>query len=248
MIKEIKSRANQYIVDLAKLKDSKTSKLMKKYLIEGEHLYKMAKNSRYLVNVLCLEKRDDLDEKIDQILVTKEILEKLSSNKSVPEIISVCDYFDEKIDEENILIYLDNIQDPGNLGTILRSCLAFSFKNILLSSDCVNIYNQKVIQSSQGAMFGLNFKNSSYDELVKYKKRGYKIISTSLGEKSVNLQNLKLNKEEKVIFVFGNEGQGVRKEILDISDEKLFIEMDNIDSLNVGVATSIVLYQIKQKF
>ena len=161
--------------------------------------------------------------------------------------IAVCNYFNDEIKNSNKIIYLDAVQDPGNVGTILRTSLAFSYFNIILGKGSASKYNSKVISASQGAIFNINTEIGDVETLLNLKKQGYKIISTLLDKDATKLDDLKISKDEKVIFVFGNEGQGISDEIKNISDDKVFIEMKNIDSLNVGVAASILMYKFSEK-
>lgn len=243
MIQYITSRKNQLVQKTISLRNNKKSQEEKKFVIEGEHLFEMAIKANNICYVITTKHINNVDENIDQYIVTKDIIEKISTSKSAPDVIAVCNYINDSIKLSNNLIYLDNIQDPGNLGTILRSALAFSNFDILISNDSVNKYNDKAIQASQGAIFNLNIENSDIDKLKKLKTQGYKIVVSILSKDAIKLDDFKFDTNEKYVFVFGNEGQGIKKEIIDLADYKVFIEMSNIDSLNVGVAASIILYK-----
>lgn len=243
MIQYITSRKNQLVQKTISLRNNKKSQEEKKFVIEGEHLFEMAIKANNICYVITTKHINNVDENIDQYIVTKDIIEKISTSKSAPDVIAVCNYINDSIKLSNNLIYLDNIQDPGNLGTILRSALAFSNFDILISNDSVNKYNDKAIQASQGAIFNLNIESSDIDKLKKLKTQGYKIVVSILSKDAIKLDDFKFDTNEKYVFVFGNEGQGIKKEIIDLADYKVFIEMSNIDSLNVGVAASIILYK-----
>ncbi len=237
MIKYINSLQNKIIKDAYSLKNSKGIKENKKFLIEGDHLLSMAKGR--LIAIFTLNELEEYKD-FDQYIVNEEIMKKLSSGKSSARVIGICNVKEDIFNYENTLVYLDNIQDPGNLGTILRTCLGMNIKNILISEDSVSKYNQKTIQASQGALFYMNTKNSNKEELIKLKNEGYSIISTTLNKDSIYLNELK--KKDKIIFIFGNEGNGIKQELIDISNEKIIIPINNIDSYNVSIALSIVLY------
>lgn len=242
MIKKIDSLDNKIIKYTLKLKKNKYQKEEKKYIIETFHLLNMSLND--LEYVFTLEKLE-LPENITQYIVNQKILEKLSSNKSFSKVIGVVRINEKNIDYSKDIVYLDNIQDPGNVGTILRTSLAFSYFNVALSTDTASIYNYKTIQSAQGALFNLNIEHFDLDKLKELKKEGYKILVTTLSNDSIFINEFKRNNNEKLIIVLGNEGNGVRKEIIDISDYKIKIDISNIDSLNVGVASGIILYSLK---
>ena len=242
MIKKIDSLDNKIIKYTLKLKENKYQKEEKKYIIETFHLLNMSLND--LEYVFTLEKLE-LPENITQYIVNKKILEKLSSNKSFSKVIGVVRINEKNIDYSKDIVYLDNIQDPGNVGTILRTSLAFSYFNVALSTDTASIYNYKTIQSAQGSLFNLNIEHFDLDKLKELKKEGFKILVTTLSNDSIFINEFKINNNEKLIIVLGNEGNGVRKEIIDISDYKIKIDISNIDSLNVGVASGIILYSLK---
>lgn len=245
MIKYISSKKNKIVLETIELRKNKIQQEKKMFIIEGEHLFEMALKAKNLVYVLVNKIIENLDEDIVQYIVDDDILKKISVNKSTPNIIAVCNYLKEDVEMNGNIVYLDGIQDPGNLGTILRNCLAFSIFNIVLSKNCVNKYNEKAIQSSQGAIFRLNIATKNIDFLKEIKLKGYKIISTILDNEAIKLNDFSY--DGLMVFVFGNEGQGISKEIKEISDYKVFIEMNNIDSLNVGVAAGITLYKFAKK-
>ena len=243
MIKEIKSLDNKIVKYTLKLKENKYQKEEKKYIIETYHLLEMSlKDLEYVFSLSPLE----LPENIIQYIVTEDILKKLSSNKSFSKVIGVVKMNEKPLDYSCDILYLDNLQDPGNIGTILRTSLAFSYFNIGLSLNTCSIYNSKVIQSAQGALFNLNFERFEIERLKDLQKEGYKILVTTLSNDSIFINEFKRKVNEKLIIVVGNEGNGVRKEIIDIADYKIKIDISNIDSLNVGIATGITLFELKK--
>lgn len=243
MIKEIKSLDNKIVKYTLKLKENKYQKEEKKYIIETYHLLEMSlKDLEYVFSLSPLE----LPENIIQYIVTEDILKKLSSNKSFSKVIGVVKMNEKPLDYSYDILYLDNLQDPGNIGTILRTSLAFSYFNIGLSLNTCSIYNSKVIQSAQGALFNLNFERFEIERLKELQKEGYKILVTTLSNDSIFINEFKRKMNEKLIIVVGNEGNGVRKEIIDIADYKIKIDISNIDSLNVGIATGITLFELKK--
>ena len=129
------------------------------------------------------------------------------------------------------------------MGTIIRSCVAFNVKNIVLGDNSVDVYNDKVIRSSEGMIFKINVVKDSIENVInKLKKSGYKIYGTKV-DGGTNIKEF-INKGNDALIV-GNEGNGVRKEILDICDNYLYIPMsDECESLNVAIATSIILHEL----
>lgn len=241
MIKEISSLKNEIIKYAYKLKDASFSKKENKLLIESEHLIEMS--SEYLLEVFVL-KPIKLDNKITQYIVSKEIMEKLSSGKSPAKVIGIVKSMVKPINKDSqILVFLDNLQDPGNVGTILRSALAFGFKDIVLSDDSASIFNSKVIQASQGSIFKLNISIENKNIVKQLKEGGFTVVSTSLGENTININDF-IQLPPKMVLILGNEGNGISEDLLKISDSRIYIPIENIDSLNVGVAAGIVFYKI----
>src|SRR5574344_1015423 len=210
MSQYITSRKNKIVGDTIDLRKNSVSLEKKLFVIEGEHLLEMAVKSKNILYVLTKQHLNNIPDEIDQYIVTDDILSKISVSKSAPSVIAVCKYINESIKEDQNIIYLDNVQDPGNLGTILRSSLAFGVFNVLISTNSVNKYNEKAIQASQGSLFSLNIESCNLNKLIDLKKKGYKIIVTLLDPEAIKLSSFNFNKNEKYVIVFGNEGQGVR--------------------------------------
>lgn len=240
MIKIIDSRTNPYIKYVEKLKNTSFSKEERKFLVENPHLIEMAKG--HIDTILATEK---LDETIynNQVIINEIVYQKISQNKSTRNLLAVCNFIDEKPLENRNLIYLDNVQDPGNVGTIIRSALAFNFTDLALSKDSAYKYSFKTIQSSQGAIFKTNILDGDIELLKKLKKEGYILIATTLSDKSTSLNKFNFNEISKYVIILGNEGRGISKEILSLSDIHIKIDINGIDSLNVGVAAGVIMYQ-----
>ena len=240
MIKEIKSRQNELIKNVVKLSSPSYRKETGKFKVDGFHMFEMAKESGYLLEVFALKEIKGLDAKINQYIVSEEIMEKISSSKSPQGIVSICKLIKEKEITSNKVLYLDDVSDPGNLGTIFRTAVAFGFNDVILSNNCCSIYNEKALQSSQGAIFRLNIVNDI--KLSDLKKNGYQILATEI-KGSVSLDSIQ--KPDKFVLVLGNEAHGVSQEILDQSDKRIRIDIDNIESLNVAIAGAIAMYKLR---
>ena len=143
---------------------------------------------------------------------------------------------------EDIIIVLDGIQDPGNLGTILRTVDSANLKQIIVSSDTADCYNPKVVRSTMGAIFRVNVIETEdlIQTLKNIKKHKYDIVVTSL-ETENSIYDIKYNKK---VIVIGNESKGVSKEIQELADQKVKIPMlGKTESLNASVATAIIVYE-----
>lgn len=155
---------------------------------------------------------------------------------------------DLNVEENNFLLYLDEVQDPGNMGTIIRTADAFNIDGIILRDGCVDPYNPKVVRATMGSIFRipLYFVDDGVGEIEKLKQRGMRVYSSSL-EDSLDIGEVDFS--GKSIVVIGNESNGVSREIYDISDSLIKIPMPGgSESLNAGVAASIIMYEaMKQK-
>lgn len=238
MIQKIESRQNEKIKDLVKLSNLKFSNEKELFKIEGFHALEMAVNSGLVVSVFSTKELKELDEKIPQYVVSSEIMEKISSAKSPQGVVVVCKYKKPLLIKEDKVLCLDNVSDPGNLGTLLRTALAFGYKDVVLLKGCSQ-YNEKVLQSTQGAIFKLNIVN----DLDLYNLKDYEILTTEI-KGSVDLRSLKPAK--KHVLVLGNEAHGVSKEILSLASKRIRIDINDIESLNVAVAGAIAMYELSK--
>jgi TrmH family RNA methyltransferase len=199
-----------------------------------------------LLKELILHKDELYPLDIDITYVTNEILKKISQTTTPSKIMGLV----EKKKEESIIgervLILDNIQDPGNLGTIIRSAVAFNIDTIVSSDDTVDLYNPKVVRASQGMIFHINIvRRDIIDTIDKLHELDYEILGTSV---DVGMYVDKVELTNKYALVMGNEGNGVHDEILDMCDHYIYIPMNNkVESLNVAVATSIILYEFNKR-
>ena len=241
----ITSLNNEYIKKINKLKEKKYRDNTGKFLIEGIHLVKEALKQNIVEELILLETENLIEENIPTTYVSKDVMKKLSTMDSYPTIIGVCKKKEEKEITGNVIL-LEDIQDPGNLGTIIRSAVAFNIDTIILSPKTVDLYNPKVIRATQGMLFHINvIVKDPFEALHNLKNNNYKIYGTKVTDgKDVK----KINKESKYALIIGNEGQGMSENIGKLCDEYLYIKMNNnVESLNAAVAASILLYELGSK-
>lgn len=238
----ISSLENKKIKEVCKLRQKKYRDIENKFMVEGKHLVEEAYKSGVLLYVL---QTDDykLDIDVPITYVTYDVIKKITDAVTPQKVIGICQKKENNRIGHKVLI-LDDIQDPGNLGTIIRSSLAFNIDTIILSNNSVDIYNDKVLRSTEGMIFHLNIIRSDIkEEIVKLKKKNYVIYGTKV-DNGVDIKSIK--KGDKYALVMGNEGNGVKDEILNLCDIYLYIPMSKkVESLNVGVATSIILYELE---
>ena len=188
-------------------------------------LYDIAKNN-------CLYVTKKLFLSISDVTTPQGVLAVIEKKKGTEQI----DYNDD------IIVALDGIQDPGNLGTILRTVDSANLKQIILSKNSADPYNPKVVRSTMGAIFRVNIiEAENLAEILKeIKKHNFDVVVTSL-ETEESIYNLEYKNK---IIVIGNEANGVSKEIQEIADKKVKIPMlGKTESLNASVATGIMVYE-----
>lgn len=236
------SSENKKIKEIKKLHIKKYRDTVGKFLVEGEHLVIEAYKAGILQELL-LEENTSFSLPILTNYVTSSLLKEISSLTTPQPILGICKKKDDVLEFPNRILLLDGIQDPGNLGTIIRSAVAFHVDMIVLSKDSVDIYNDKVLRASQGLEFHIPIFYRDLEEYIQVLKgKNYPIYATKVtGGKNVKT----IEKIDKFAIIMGNEGKGVSDRILSLADFFLYIPMDlKCESLNVGVATSIILYAL----
>ena len=231
----ITSLKNEKVKYWYNLKNKKFRDQERRFLIEGDHLINEARKQNLVIETISI-----VDKNADYF-VTKEIMEKISEQKSISYNAAVVRFISEDSISGNILI-LDGVQDPGNLGTIIRSCIAFGVSNIILSDNSVDLYNSKVIRATEGMIFNINVLRRNLIEFIPtVKNLGYKIVGTDV-KNGIDIKDIN---KENIAIVMGSEGQGLSNEVKNMCDDFIYIKMDSAcESLNVGVATSILLYEV----
>lgn len=235
------SLSNKKIKEIKKLHLKKYRDSNNKFIIEGPHLVLEAFRSGYLEELL-LEKDQIFPLPIETNYITKDIINYLTLLEDPTNIIGICRKKDQNFDIGNKILFLDNVQDPGNFGTIIRSAVAFSFDTIIIK-DGVDIYNEKVIRATQGMFFHINILQvKTYDILENLKNEEYKITGTRVNY-GKSLKDIE--KSKKFVIIVGNEGSGLSESAQEYCQEFIYIPINDIcESLNVGVATSIILYEL----
>ena len=237
----INSVNNERIIKYSKLLNRKYRDEMGLFIVSTDHLVKEALKRNLVVEIFLLEGKNN--EYGNVTIVTENVMRKLTSLKTLPNVIAIV----KKIEEKSIMgnvIMIDAIQDPGNVGTIIRSAVAFNIDTIILGDNTVDIYNEKVLRASEGMIFNINIIKKNLFDAIKYlKQERYTIIGTKVD----NGKNIKDIKVDKYALLVGNEGNGVNNELLNLCDVNAYINMNNnCESLNVGVATSIIIYELNE--
>ena len=256
----ITSKDNSLVKYIKSLSQKKYRDINKEYIIEGYKILQEAiENEENIFKIILCEelisKKDveriewteDLKKKTEY--VSETIFKTLSDTMSPQGILAVVkqkEVTNPKYD--NVIFALDDLQDPGNLGTIIRTLDAAGYRDLILSQGTTEAYNPKVVRSTMGAIFRLKIHSNCNlkEKLQELKNQGYKIVTTSL-ETDKYYYDLDFN--DKLVIIIGNEAKGVSKEIQEMSDKKIKIPMlGKTESLNAAVATSILAYEgVRQK-
>ena len=236
----IASLNNSKVKACSKLKEKKFRDEENSFLIEGDHLVECALNYGVVKEIITTDENYKIPH-IPVYYVTSSIMKKLSNQVTGTNIIAVCQKIPERQIQGNVCL-LDNIQDPGNLGTIIRSAKAFGIDTLVLSLDTVDLYNDKVIRASEGLLFDLNIIKSDLKTIIKkLKENNYKIYGTNCKE---GLELKKVNFAPLSAIIIGNEGRGMKPDLTSLCDEMIHIKIDG-ESLNAAVAASIIFYEVK---
>ena len=245
----ITSVENEKIKNLVKLQRKKYRDLTGTYLVEGYHLVEEAYKANFVIEILALE-GEDIPFDVDITYVSLDVMKKLSTMDTPPNIIGLCRKGNYSIDSNaslHRLLLLDEIQDPGNLGTIIRSSVAFGVDMIILSENTVDLYNPKVLRATQGMYCHIPIVSVDASKAIMFLKNNHYAIYGTNVVNGVDARTLSREEKEKICLIVGNEGKGVRKEIQDMCDKNLYIPMrSEVESLNVGVACSILLYELER--
>lgn len=257
----ISSKDNEFVKHIKKLKDKKYREINKEFIIEGIKLIKEAieENADIKQIVICdnclnadIIPKELMYEiaKYECVYVTEKIFSSISDVNTPQGILAIIGIksTEAEIDySQDIMVALDDIQDPGNVGTILRTVDSIGLNQILVSKGTADSYNPKVVRSTMGAIFRVKIIECEDLEktLREVKKHKYELVITSLQTEN-SIYDVDYNKK---VIVIGNEGNGVSKNIQDMSDIKVKIPMlGKTESLNASVATGIVLYEyVRQK-
>lgn len=245
----ITSVENEKIKNLIKLQKKKYRDLTNTYVIEGYHLIEEANKIGVVSEVFLLE-NETIPLDVPCTYVSYDVMKKVSTLDTPSTMVALChkrkfsDIQNSKVLLNKILL-LDEIQDPGNLGTIIRSSVAFGIDMILLSENTVDLYNPKVLRATQGMDCHIPIFSLPISEAITYFKTNQYVIYGTNVENGIDVRTLSKEDKKKFCLIVGNEGRGVRKEIQELCDQNLYIPMKKeVESLNVGVACSILLYEL----
>lgn len=243
----ITSRDNDLIKLCNKIKQKKYSKNEGLCLVETIKIINQLYLKGKLTHILVIEDKYDLVKgykKCNVITISRGIAEYLSDTVNTDGIFGICKITPSEKSDYSRCIVLDGVQDPSNLGAIIRSAYAFGFKTIF-AINSVYPYSYKGIRSSMGYIFDINYIDLDLNQLIEYKNK-YNISLVSADMSGELLDDFE-PKNDNIALVIGNEGQGVSREIMTLSDSTIRIPMDNdVESLNASVSAGIIMYNLRK--
>ncbi len=247
-----------------KLLQKKYRQAEHKFIIEGVHLVEEALDSDWHVEALLVDeeflKKNTADNlilkakknNIEVFQVSEREIEKLSDAVTAQGIVGIvrmkmemADRFWQSLQTQSVIVALDSVADPGNLGTILRTCDWFGVDGVLLSEDTVDLYNPKVLRATMGAVFHVPILTGVglSSIVLKAQQNGFKVLVTS-AKGGIALKDLCI--PDKTLLIFGNESAGVSQELLNLADQTITISrVGKAESLNVAVSCGIVLQKLR---
>lgn len=231
----IESVNNEKIKKYSKLNEKKYRDKENMFIVEGEHLVEEALEKGIVIDIFSLEAEEN------STRVSIEVMKKLSNLSNPPKILAVVKKIEERKITGNVLV-LDDIQDPGNLGTIIRSAVSFGIDTIVASKNTVDVYNSKVIRATEGMLFKINYLKRDLVEFINANKDTLTFITTDV-RTGKDIKDIEI--PGNYALIMGNEGNGVSDAVSELVPNKVNIKIsEKCESLNVSIATSILLYEL----
>lgn len=230
------SLQNKKIKEWLKLKQKKYRDRYNCFLVcDDEVVFKYREQAQFILT------SEDIHQN-NQVLVSQEVLQRFTTDQKM---VGIFPKFQKPTDLGGKVLIADAISDPNNLAIIIQAMVFYQFDTLIVGNYCADIYQEKVVQSAQDNFFQINFLEIELLPIIqKMKKDGYKIFSTALQKQSIELKDAVVS--DKIALVLGNEGHGVSKEVLSLSDEIIKISMSNLDSLNVSMAANIAMHHFSK--
>ncbi|RXI98496.1 RNA methyltransferase [Anaerobacillus alkaliphilus] len=253
-MERIESPKNVRVKNAKKLHSRKGREKLGSFIIEGEHLVEEALKWNVIINEIYIEENFRIPSSwelnnVQVFLVNEKIMKEICETDTPQGIVAVCELIGRKplqLEENGKYLLIDQIQDPGNLGTIIRTADSAGLSGVILGNGTVDIYNSKVLRSTQGSLFHLPVVRGELSEWIEQlKQANIPVYGTALNEKAKSYKEIEA--QDRFALILGNEGSGVAKELLEQTEENLFIPIyGNAESLNVAIASGILLYHLRK--
>ncbi len=245
----LKEISKNKIKELKKLQQKKYRKESNKFIVEGEKaLSEIIEAGIEIYEIYSTKELKTYNKEVTYI--SPEDMKKLASTASACEVITIAkikEYKTDDLKDKKKLILLEEMSDPGNLGTIIRSAAAFGAEGIILYGECVELYSPKVIRSASGNFFKIPVAEIKKGEDISKIFPNHTLISTCLHKES-NITPEESSKFNKSILMFGSEANGLSKDLVNKAKHNIKLKMGNdVESINLAVSVSILLYETAKK-
>ena len=245
-MEKISSRKNKYILHLRNLSnDSEYRKQSNEFLCDGYKLLEEAiKSGAKITSILYKEEPGKIPSVERQFCASADVFDFASPMKNSPGPLFTCEIRKKtQADRCKKVIVLENVQDPGNVGTVIRTANAFDIDAVILVGSCADIYNPKTSRATMGAIFRQNILTMNLDELQDFLKRNsLKLYGAALSDRAEDIRNISI---KECAVAVGSEGHGLSREFLSICDCEIIIPMKPCtESLNASVAASVVMWEM----
>lgn len=243
----ITSVKNEKVKAWKKLQQRKERKQTNTFLIEGLHLIEEAWKSEWRIKEIIVLDFEVLPEWVQDFAVAEvsdNVFQYISQTQTPQGIAAVVEIKRMDNNKGNHVLLIDAVQDPGNLGTMIRTADAAGFDGIVLGEGTVDLFNDKVVRATQGSLFHLPIYHAKLtDEIVTLKEAGFTIWATALEDAEIYSD---VSVANKVAIIVGNEGAGVNRELIASADTIVTIPIyGKAESLNVSIASAILMYYVK---
>ena len=246
----ITSASNSKYKYIKSLYQKKNRRKFGEYTVEGIKSVQDAYDSKCEVTHIAMSetyfnKNRAAAEKTECTVFSDELFSRLCDTETPQGIAAVIKMQSRKFkaDKKKCYIYCDNVNDPGNLGTIIRTADAADMGGVLLSESCADVYSPKTVRASMGSFFNIEIiPDVSYDELIKMKAEGFELIGGALGNDSCDYRNADYTKP--TVIIVGNEANGISQKLLNECKKVKIPILGKAESLNVGVAAALLMYEI----
>lgn len=253
-MERIESLKNLKIKTIKKLHTRKGREKLGSFFIEGEHLVEEALKSNVIINEIYVVENFQIPSSwqlnnAPVYMIDEKIMKEISETETPQGVGAVCELLGSKplsIENPGKYLLIDQIQDPGNLGTIIRTADSAGLSGVILGNGTVDMYNSKVIRSTQGSLFHLPIVKADLSETVDIlKSKNIPVFGTALNETALAYKTVSAH--DSFALIVGNEGSGISTELLTVTTENLYIPIHGqAESLNVSVATGILLYHLRK--
>lgn len=251
---EITSPQNQLIKETQSLHRKKNRNELDLFLIEGiKGVREALKNNLEVKNIFIEEKSNFINENFPEEItykVTKHIIKKIATTESPPQIIATAKQVKYKFNdllkkEKPILLLIENVKDPGNIGTIIRTAAAAKIDGIIMYGNTVDIYNPKTVRASVANLWKLPIiEIKEISELEKLKLKNFQILATSVANNKPIKHYDQIDYTKPTIIMFGSESEGLSTELIKYSDNLIKIPMnEEVESLNLSISAGVIIYE-----